>query len=171
MIDARCARQNVVNPVNFCSPTAPEGHASTPTQRAEEAVGSLTSRASRPMLTCSKRLEVDRLLRECLAAEATPPPLRNIGEQLGLRRSSLRYWFPDLCDEISGRRALDRQRNAATERARRSSLVTVAIESMVAQGIYPTRRKVDAMMRHHGLALARPEIYQAYARALNPSQK
>ncbi len=94
------------------------------------------------------------------------PSLREVGSKPGLRRSSLKYWFPDLCKRICKKRAAARQTEAVSDTVKRTLVVSNVVLALMAQGIYPVRRRVDSELRKQGLALARPELFQAYVKAI-----
>ncbi len=126
----------------------------------------MVGRAPRPKLTEHQRTTLRQLLLEALDSDRTAPSLREVGSKPGLRRSSLKYWFPDLCKRICKKRATERHAMAGSEKDRRASVVTNVVRVLMAQGIYPVRRRVDVELKKYGLALARPELFQTYIKAI-----
>jgi hypothetical protein len=139
---------------------APNPH--TPQSKVERVV----SRAPRPKLTRQQRSQYLRELDGKFSQESFATSMREAGLPYGLGRSALRYWFPDLCQRISERRARDRRLSAECAALDRARIVTEAVDALVRAGIHPARRKVDLEIKKHGLALARPEVFQEYVTAV-----
>jgi hypothetical protein len=124
----------------------------------------ITSRARRPRLTQDQRQQYLRDLTAKVSDDPAPSSLREAGATYGLTRSALRYWFPEMCQRISERGALDRRIAAERADRDRAKWIAEAVEALVRSGIRPTRRKIDKEIRKHGLALARPNAFAVYAR-------
>lgn len=124
------------------------------------------SRAPRPQLTAQQRREFSAAIEKRFANCPAPPPLREVGHPYGLGRSALRYWFPDLCKRICEQRIKGRRINAEIAASGRAKIVADTVNALVKSGQQPARRKVDVEIRKHGLALARPEVFQEYSRAI-----
>jgi hypothetical protein len=116
-------------------------------------------------LTWQQRIQYLRELGGKLTQESLPVSMREAGLPYGLGRSALRYWFPDLCQRTSERRAQDHRLVAESAVRDRARIVAEAVDILVQAGIHPARRKVDQEIKKHGLALARPEVFQEYVRA------
>ncbi|MQA38508.1 TniQ family protein [Rugamonas aquatica] len=129
-------------------------------------VGQVVSRARRPQLTQQQRGQYFRELDTKVSRESFTTSMREAGLPYGLGRSALRYWFPDLCQRISERRTRAFRLAAQSAAAERVRFVRAAVATLVSAGIDPTRRKVDQEIKKHGLALARPEIFQEYLKAV-----
>jgi hypothetical protein len=85
-----------------------------------------------------------------------------VAAQLGLSRSAIKYWFRPQCREIVLKnRSFESRRQEVRYRADHEFLRSV-VQLMRAQGVNPSRRRVDAELRRKGLALARPDIFLAY---------
>lgn len=133
--------------------TGPIGHGPAPSER-----------SARPMLGYQRREEMGRLLTVIINDSMDCRPLSVVAEQLGLSRSALKYWFRAQCREIvSKNRNFDSRRQEVRYRNDHEVLRTI-IQDLRAKELQPSRRRVDARLRLRGLALARPDLFQAYQR-------
>ncbi|UMR31980.1 TniQ family protein [Massilia sp. MB5] len=137
----------------------------------QSAVKPVVSRSPRPKLTQQQRSQCLQELNSKLSQGIPPTSMREAGMPYGLGRSAMRYWFPDLCERISTRRAQDRRQIAEGAARDRARIVTEAVDALIRAGLHPTRRKVDQAIRKHGLALARPEVFQEYVQAARGAKR
>jgi hypothetical protein len=120
-------------------------------------------RGSCRRLPLSERLHIEKHLRACLGRE-NPPPVSVIADEIGLRPGFLRYWFRDLCTQISERykrAVLDR---STAYRARQCAIVEQIIAEVRLMGRYPSRRLVNQRLRSHGMALAQSHLSATYCK-------
>ena len=134
-------------------------------------LGKLSKRSMRPMLSSVELCALQNTLKlELLAKE--PRSISVVARNAGLTRSALRYWFPEECVAIVNLRKSIRDCHAIQARQARHSIVLRAVCELRRQGLPVTRRAIDRSIRSTGLALARPEIRQAFVternRALAP---
>ena len=111
------------------------------------------------------RARASLLLDEAITA-AQPSKLNDVAATLGTSTGFLRYWHPSKV-------ALLRQRHLEIERlARHARLdrhqhdVAAAVEQLIAKGVYPGRKKVEAAVRARGASLIAPQNYATYRVAL-----
>jgi hypothetical protein len=156
-----------IDVVDLCSGNVVPGDSHLASAIFDPGVDRVVSRAPRPRLTAQQRIEYSAALQERFANCPAPPPLRVVGHPYGLGRSSLRYWFPDLCKRICEQRIKRRKINAEIAATGRAKIVADAVDTLVRNGAHPARRKVDAAIKKHGLALARPAVFQEYIRAIS----
>jgi hypothetical protein len=159
-----------INPVDLCIGAL----APTDLPRVKSAAHSagkmaLTDRAQKPQLPPAQRKVVQDHMQVVLQSAAVPPSLANIAARFGLTRGGLKYWFPELCAEISARRKRMRLVQVVLAREERKELVAHAVADIITQGRSPSRRSVDATISDFGLALARPEVFRTYRAALEAS--
>jgi len=88
--------------------------------------------------------------------------VNDLGRQLRLRRSALKYWFPEVCGQISGRCRQQKKMAASAAIDSRRRVLEAVLGSLAEHRVPPFRRAVDKFLKQHGLALARPELAQAY---------
>lgn len=121
-------------------------------------------RCARPMLGFEQRRQMERLLEVIIVDMSDCRPLALVAAQLGLSRSAIKYWFRPQCREIVLKnRSFESRRQEVRYRADHEYLRSV-VQQLRAQGVEPSRRRVDAELRRKGLALARPDIFLAYER-------
>jgi hypothetical protein len=121
------------------------------------------ARRSCRRLPLSERRHIERHLRACLERENSPP-VSVIADEIGLRPGFLRYWFRDLCTQISERHrraVLDR---STAYRAQQCAIVEQIIAEARLMGRYPSRRLVNQRLRLHGMALAQSHLSAAYCK-------
>jgi hypothetical protein len=127
-------------------------------------------RKGRPALNINDRRRLEIELQELLCARTEPPSLTEVAETLRLQRSALKYWFPEISVEISRRHRNYRAAMRKSACQHRKEKVLEAIKSLIGQGLFPSRRRVDRHLKVHGLALARPELLQIYREAISVSR-
>lgn len=119
-------------------------------------------RAKKPLLSKKEVAELKKAIQEKIDAAQILPSLRELGDSFGVSRSTLKYWFPDLCAKICERRKELLTADLASARKVREEIVTREVQSLIDTGIAPTRRKVDSRLKPYGLALTRPELNTIY---------
>lgn len=106
------------------------------------------------------------VIRRALAAiagdAADTRPLARIAPDLGVRPSYLRYWFPDICRTIGARHRVSREEQVAVRHEAQRLQVTRVVTGLQQAGIFPARRKVEAILRREGLSLRRHDLRRAY---------
>lgn len=124
--------------------------------------GGLCSRGRKPLLRQRELEGLSKAIETILNGAGPLPSLRQLGSELGLSRSALKYWFPEACANICETRRRHRIGLTAAAEAARLEILEHEVQALLAIGTFPTRRKVDARLRVHGLALARPDLFAAY---------
>jgi hypothetical protein len=153
-----------IDPIDLCT-SPPVG----PQIDAISQPGSAASRSNRrttPRMTLNQRKDLGLALIIQLNDSGPPPPLWKLAQQFGKSRSTLKYWYPNLCASICDRRANVHETNVRAAKQQRKSIVGDIVKSLQSKGIHPARREVDARLHGHGLALARPEVFAYYRRCL-----
>lgn len=121
-------------------------------------------RCARPMLGFEQRKHMERLLEVIVSDTMDCRPLSLVATQLGLSRSAMKYWFRQQCREIVKKnRSFESRRQEGRYRADHEFLHAI-VQSLRANGVNPSRRRVDAELKKNGLALARPDLFLAYER-------
>lgn len=151
-----------INPIDLCSFSNRIIDPSPEHPALDRTPDRIVKRSARPQLTKPQCLRLNRELHDQLKAKLPQLSLREIGLQNGLSRSALKYWFPDICTEICERRTESRKARAAEAQIRRQTIISDIVKLLFEQDVYPSRRRMDALMRIHGLALARPELFRVY---------
>jgi hypothetical protein len=93
-------------------------------------------------------------------------PVSEIAIKLGLTRSYLRYWFPELYAKLTKRFEAAAKAKSREHQDRQSSRVMEVVGQIRAVKEYPSRRRVNRLLRREGMSLAQPHLFQAYLRAL-----
>lgn len=128
----------------------------------KELIAVPSERCARPMLGFEQRKYMERLLEVIITDTVDCRPLALVAAQLGLSRSAMKYWFRRECREIVKKnRSFESRRQEVRYRADHEFLRST-VQSLRAEGVNPSRRRVDAALRRKGLALARPDLFLAY---------
>lgn len=93
-------------------------------------------------------------------------PVSEIAISLGLTRSYLRYWFPELYARLTKRFEAAARARSREHQDRQSSRVVEVVKQIRAAKAYPSRRRVNRLLHKEGMSLAQPHLFQAYLRAL-----
>lgn len=128
----------------------------------------LKNREACPRPMPARRQELEELLRVRLSS-AESQPVTAIANDLGISSSCLRYWFPELCALLSERHRVAAKARSEIHQAQQSRRVEEVMRMICADGLYPSRRQVNRVLRREGMSLAQPHLLQAYLKALGGS--
>lgn len=130
-----------------------------------EAVFSASSpRESRPLLGYRQRERIEKQLEVILTETTDHRGLAAVAEQVGLSRHALKYWFPRQSKEIVRKNRACESRRLEVRYREDHDFLQAAIQKMCAQGIYPSRRRVNEALNMRHITLMRPDIRHAYER-------
>jgi len=104
-------------------------------------------------------------LRSSLQAQsqAEPPqPISVIAQNLGLTAHYLRYWFPEICAQLTLRHKRAIRRRSAERMETQCRRVQEIVRAFRDGNRYPSRRKVDAILRKEGASLGKRDLFKAY---------
>lgn len=115
-------------------------------------------RRSNPSFEQRKKVEATLINKiEQLSGES----VSKIATELGVGSSCLRYWFPDLCAELSKQhRIARRDRSIARQEAQCRRLEEIFNE-IVHVGHYPSRRRINGQLVKESMSLAQEHLNQA----------
>lgn len=125
----------------------------------------IKKRPAGPRLTHEQRAELEILLRAKLV---TPEclPVTVIAASLGLSSGCLRYWFPEICGQLTIRYQENSKLKAAERMAKRCQRVAEIVRGLRGPaGEYPSLQKIRAVLAKEGLYLLQPQFYKAYCTA------
>lgn len=92
--------------------------------------------------------------------------LAAVAAGLDVTSGCLRYWFPDLCSQVSARyKALSKARSEG-HKAQQSHRVEEVMRKICAEGRYPSRRQVNLVLKRDHMSLAQPHLLKAYLNML-----
>jgi len=154
------------NPVDLCN-GATLWPQSLPVISTACAYDRLCDRARKPQLGQDEQERVRKQLLKISQSATMPPALSQIAAQFSLTRGGLKYWFPELCANVTARRKRMRAAQKTLALQERNAIVSHAVVDMVSHGKSPSRRAVDAAIRSFGLALARPDVFRSYQTVMN----
>lgn len=92
--------------------------------------------------------------------------VNDLCRDLRLRRSALKYWFPQECRQVSTLHRLSKSAAGKYGLQRRLAILDSVLLSLNLHCVPPFRRVVNRYLRPHGLALARPELARRYLQYL-----
>jgi len=126
----------------------------------------LKKRAPCPRLTPNRRVDLEVLMRAQLESTECPP-VSKIAAGLGLAARCLRYWFPELCRQVTARNRAHLGLRSAELRAKQCLRVAGIVLQLREAGEYPSFRKVNSLLRQEGMSLVQPHLHQAYRAAID----
>lgn len=150
-------RHDISIPALFTKPT-PDVH------RAERLPGIVLRnvvRKARPQFSTEHRRCIAEQLTNELSS-TTPRSLNAIGKALDIRRSALKYWFPELHRQLVARYRAFRMQEAILSKSGRNKILEEILANLVKNGIRPSKRIVDKKLSEHGLALVREDLAATY---------
>lgn len=122
-------------------------------------------RSSVPRLGVERRKKLEAFLQACLMVKEYEP-VSKIAGQVGVSARSLRYWFPDLCDQLSARHQAAAKARSESYQAAQCRRVCEIVKQVRDSGQYPSRRRINALLRKERMSLAQPHLLGAYKGAL-----
>jgi transposase len=125
----------------------------------------LKERVAPPRLEPERRDAVEKILQEHLDT-GTGQSITVIAKSLGVGRTCLRYWFPDLCKLLSEQHRVMAKRRSDELRRRQCMLVDEIVNQIQAEGIQPSKRKVDKLLQTKGITISQPHLMNAYRKHL-----
>ncbi|MDT7518631.1 TniQ family protein [Rhodoferax sp. TBRC 17660] len=132
--------------------------------RTRAVFSSLSSRECRPLLGYRQRERIQKQL-EVISADTTDHRgLAAIADQVGLSRHALKYWFPKHSRSIVHKKRACESRRLELQYKEDHDFLRAVIQRMCAQGIYPSRRRVNAELGTRKISLIRPDIFRVYER-------
>lgn len=125
------------------------------------AVDPLKRRAPCPRLFPTRKEEVKALLQLRLAASECLP-VSKIASNIGFAARSLRYWFPEVCGQITAKYREAEKNRVVAHRAEQCRRVVEIVQQLLEAGEYPSRRRVNTFLRMEHMSLAQPHLLGAY---------
>lgn len=127
--------------------------------------GTLKRRAACPRLNDDRKRELQRRLLEHLSAQ-NPTSIAAAGRELGVPARYLRYWFPDLCTALSQKHQIWIKARSAAHRKKQQQRVFEIVRDVYKAGEYPSRRRINCILRQERMALVQPHLLEAYFGAI-----
>lgn len=117
------------------------------------------ARAPRPSLTSPALAN----LRTALAgARRDRQTVSSVCRSKSVRRSALKYWLPEECAAASAAAKDSLRESVEVNAARRADAVRKAFEDLAAAGTYPSRHRVEEILRRVGISLLDPTAREVY---------
>lgn len=111
------------------------------------------------------RAELRRLIQKDIQTKP-PQPVSAIGKRYGVTPSYLRYWFPDICQNISTRYKEFLRLRGEKRLNDQIQSVQNTVQAFRDKKSYPSRRKVDLILRKEKASLRERVVRDAYRAAL-----
>jgi hypothetical protein len=119
-------------------------------------------RSERRLLSDDQRKAIQEQLDAAVASSDEPVSVAMLSRTLGLKRSFLTYHWPTECKRIGTRYWEVTKARTAQRIGRQTEAAKAAVDSLLANGVYPSPRKARAFLRQAGVPLAKPTIREAY---------
>lgn len=127
--------------------------------------GRLSQRARNPRLTPAQRAILESVLRARLTSPAHPP-VSAVAADLGVTARCLRYWFPELCRQLTERYREGVGLRSAELRSKQCLRVVEILGQLAERGEFPSSRRVNVLLRQEGMSLVQPHLNEAYRCAM-----
>ncbi|WP_225547351.1 TniQ family protein [Chromobacterium violaceum] len=101
-------------------------------------------------------------LRQQLNAPNTSEPVSRILKRIGVTRSYAKYWFPELLAQLTHKHQLSRQQATAERQIEDVERVGRVFRNIVADGNYPSIRRMSQALRTYRLSLQRKPLREEY---------
>lgn len=124
-------------------------------------------RECRPLLGYRQRERIEKQLDVILADTTDHRGLSAVAKQVGLSRHALKYWFPKQCEHVVRKNRSCEIRRLEVRYLADHDFLHAVVQSLSAQSIYPSRRRVNAELRKQKVSLIRPDLFMAYERWRN----
>jgi hypothetical protein len=112
-----------------------------------------------------KRKELEAILQAILES-GDRRSVSSVANEVGVRPSCLRYWFPDTCAAISERYRQSVITCAVARRDMQCARIVEIVGKIESEGIYPSRRRVTRALKPERISLIRSQMSAAYCKAV-----
>lgn len=144
-----CRSQSPTSLTTLCSPTE-----------------KIRVRKPNPRLDASRKATLKQALQKHLNA-GDVHSVAAIANQVGLGKTCLRYWFPDLCRSLSAQNRAATQRNSETRRKEQQRTVRSAIRRITESGGHVSYRRVAKLIGPKRSFLSEEHLRNAYRHEVN----
>lgn len=94
-----------------------------------------------------------------------------IANQIGVSKTCLRYWFPDLCESLSARSRATAQRKSETRRKEQQHTLKSTIRKITKSGGHVSYRRIAKSLRPGSATLSEEHLRNAYRDEINAMHK
>lgn len=130
--------------------------------RAQPVLAPTGVRQIRPMLGYRQREAIERQLAVILCDESDNRMLAAVASQVGLSRHAIKYWFPKQCREIVRKNRMCEVRRLEARYRADHEFLREAFQRLLANGVYPGRRRINDELAFRKISLFRPDLFRAY---------
>lgn len=127
-------------------------------------------RKPNPRLDSSRKATLKRALQKHLNAE-DGQSVAPIANQVGVGKTCLRYWFPDLCKSLSAQSRAATQRRSEARRKEQQRLVRRVIQRIAESGGRVSYRRVTKLLKAKNLSLSEEHLRSTYRDEINAKSK
>ncbi|MFT3849811.1 MAG: TniQ family protein [Propionivibrio sp.] len=127
-------------------------------------------RKSNPRLDSSRRATLKRVLQKHLNVGGMQS-VAAIANQVGVGKTCLRYWFPDLCKSLSADSRAATQRKSEAQREEQQRLVRRVIQRIAISGDYVSYRRVAKLIGPKRSSLSEEHLRNAYRDEVNTQNR
>jgi len=93
-------------------------------------------------------------------------PVSQIAVDLDVSARYLRYWFPDVCAQLSERAKVVRKQRSTVYQSMQCDRVREIVQKLQEMRRNPSRRQVNSNLRREGMSLAQSHLLVAYRKAV-----
>lgn len=127
--------------------------------------GKLFCREARPLLSITERKRLAADLAKIVNDDEDVRPLLSVAKSLGFTRSCLKYWFSGECEVILNKYNTFKKSQTTTRIQSQQKVVKAVVQAIRERGVYPSRRRVNVVLRSHKISLARQDLFKTYRQA------
>lgn len=124
-------------------------------------VEKIRNRRACPRLDSGRQANLQRTVQNILVA-GNGQSVSAIANEVGVGRTYLRYWFPNLCKSLSIQSRAVAQRESENRRKQQQCLVRKTIRRIVESGGHISYRRVAKLLKHENLSLSEEHLRDAY---------
>lgn len=124
-------------------------------------VEKIRNRRACPRLDSSRQADLQQTVQDLLTM-GDGQSVSAIANEVGVGRTYLRYWFPDLCKSLSLRSRAVAKKMSENRRKQQQGLVRKTIRRIAESGAQISYRRVAKLLKHENLSLSEEYLREAY---------
>lgn len=123
-----------------------------------------SQRHNKPLLGYRTRERIQKQLEVILADPSDHRGLAEVARQVGLTRHALKYWFRHQASEIVRKKRVCEDRSLARRYQEQQEFLRAVVQQLTIEGVYPSKRCVNAALEKYRTSLMRPDLFEVYQR-------
>lgn len=133
-------------------------------------VEKICARKTCPRLGPNQKIALEQALQNLVNA-GDGQSVATIANHIGVGKTFLRYWFPDLCRVLASQNRTVKRAKSETRRIERQFLVKRAVQKIAKSGGHISYRRVAKLLESENLSLSEEHLRNAYRDEINALYK